>query len=625
MNDTNRDRNRLSRLRQEAERLVAKHPGRGRSEASIRLEGILQELDIYHAELEIQNEELERSRAALQEAYDRYEHLFRKAPVGYVVLDREGLIQSVNAEATAVLGVNAARLRGRPLSQFVAEDSLDTYITEIKKRLGSGGSAECELQMRRTDGGVMYVKASTFQDIRESGQENETLVALTDITELRSTQQELRRAHRELRKRHRQTTVDLDMATSQLDQEVEARRQAQKTLSEAEQKYEWMVENTNEGIAVIQDGRFKFVNRRLCEVTGQEEKALIGARLGPFIHESDRDWVVPRLQTDTDGSEEPKPFDFRVMSQKGNTLWANCNAVLVDWDGRRALLAFLSNVTARKQAEMDLAYERDILEQVLRNIPVLIAMYDSEGRVVLVNEELEQVIGWTHEDFAKAPPMELCYPDPAYRHEVWEFMTEGVEEWRNLRTTAKNGDVVDVAWTNVELSNGYKIGIGLDIRDRLQSERDLREAYEQLEMEQEAIVRKNVALEELIGEIKSKEERMKRTINGNFERSVVPMLERIKGKTEPSVHRALEILEDDLRSILSPFMARLSSEFQSLTPREQEVCRLIRGGLTSKEIAAMLNLSPGTVQKYRELIRKKLGLSGSKENLVGYLRTLGEE
>jgi len=82
------------------------------------------------------------------------------------------------------------------------------------------------------------------------------------------------------------------------------------------------------------------------------------------------------------------------------------------------------------------------------------------------------------------------------------------------------------------------------------------------------------------------------------------------------------MLEKDLQEIVSPFLDTLKSNYTKLSPRELEVCRLIKNGMTSKEIAEMLNLSLLTVYKYRELIRKKLSLVKDGTNLRTYLKSL---
>lgn len=59
--------------------------------------------------------------------------------------------------------------------------------------------------------------------------------------------------------------------------------------------------------------------------------------------------------------------------------------------------------------------------------------------------------------------------------------------------------------------------------------------------------------------------------------------------------------------------ANISSVLPSLTPTEQEVCRLIIGGKTIYEIASILNKTPNNISSVRIHIRKKLGLATSDD------------
>lgn len=63
------------------------------------------------------------------------------------------------------------------------------------------------------------------------------------------------------------------------------------------------------------------------------------------------------------------------------------------------------------------------------------------------------------------------------------------------------------------------------------------------------------------------------------------------------------------RSLLDPFA--------TLTDREREILQLTAQGCTSSETAERLSLSVRTVQKHRENIMKKLGVSNRTE-LVRY-------
>ena len=65
----------------------------------------------------------------------------------------------------------------------------------------------------------------------------------------------------------------------------------------------------------------------------------------------------------------------------------------------------------------------------------------------------------------------------------------------------------------------------------------------------------------------------------------------------------------------------IQERFDSLSPRETEICNMIRNGMSSKQISESLHLSTVTIHKHREQIRNKLGLTNMKINLSTYLRS----
>ncbi len=64
------------------------------------------------------------------------------------------------------------------------------------------------------------------------------------------------------------------------------------------------------------------------------------------------------------------------------------------------------------------------------------------------------------------------------------------------------------------------------------------------------------------------------------------------------------------------------SDYATLTPREQEVMRQLAEGLSSKEVAEKLFISPKTVENHRANIMNKLGLHSTIE-LIRYAAKLG--
>jgi len=72
-------------------------------------------------------------------------------------------------------------------------------------------------------------------------------------------------------------------------------------------------------------------------------------------------------------------------------------------------------------------------------------------------------------------------------------------------------------------------------------------------------------------------------------------------------------------------LLQVAREF-NLTPREQRTVQLLLGGLTSKEIAVQMNVSPNTVKTFLHLVMVKMGAStrsGILSKLFDYGITAG--
>ena len=103
----------------------------------------------------------------------------------------------------------------------------------------------------------------------------------------------------------------------------------------------------------------------------------------------------------------------------------------------------------------------------------------------------------------------------------------------------------------------------------------------------------------------------------------MPYLEILKrGTLNENQRTYLNILESNLKDIISPFARSLSLKHLNLTHKEMEVANLIKYGRTTKEIADLLNLSTRTIESHRKNVRKKLGIKNNKLNLRTYLSSL---
>lgn len=178
---------RKARLRAEAEDRLACAP----APPSPSVEELLHELRVHQIELEMQNEELQRTRNALEISHDRYRNLYEFAPVGYFTLTPEGEIIEANLTAAALLGVEREHLLNRYFTNWVAPEDCDRWYLLIKSVLQQDGEQKnFELRLKRGDS-YFPVRLDCLPKITHD-QTRALRITLTDITESKRAEEELR-------------------------------------------------------------------------------------------------------------------------------------------------------------------------------------------------------------------------------------------------------------------------------------------------------------------------------------------------------------------------------------------------------------------------------------------------
>ncbi len=109
---------------------------------------LLHELQVHQVELEMQNEEMRGTQTELEDSRSRYRELYDFAPVGYVTLDKLGMIHEANITVATLLNVPRAALIGKYLQSFMDRESADAFHLFLRKPLSPGMKEilECRLQ-----------------------------------------------------------------------------------------------------------------------------------------------------------------------------------------------------------------------------------------------------------------------------------------------------------------------------------------------------------------------------------------------------------------------------------------------------------------------------------------------
>jgi len=161
--------------------------------------------------------------------------------------------------------------------------------------------------------------------------------------------------------------------------------------------------------------------------------------------------------------------------------------------------------------------------------------------------------------------------------------------------------------------------LAADIAQRKKIEKELRVREKELKRRAVKLEAFNITLRTLLEQRETDRKEIERRILTNIDELIMPCIERLKGTAltkQAQVH--VLHLQENLRTLTSPFLSRIK-ENGRLTARELQIADYIKKGRSSKQIGALMRLSPGTVDFHRNRIRRKLNLRGQKVSLQAYL------
>lgn len=153
----------------------------------------------------------------------------------------------------------------------------------------------------------------------------------------------------------------------------------------------------------------------------------------------------------------------------------------------------------------------------------------------------------------------------------------------------------------------------------------LQAMMEQLRAQHAALEQANAAVRTVLGRVEKDRSDVQTAIAANVEKVLMPLLHALEAEVPSLQKKTVALVRQNLEEITSAFTDKFSRKFAHLTPLEIRLCRMLRDDLSTKEIAQIRHVSPATVARQRERIRRKLGLTGSDVNLATFLRSEGAE
>ena len=364
-----------------------------------------------------------------------------------------------------------------------------------------------------------------------------------------------------------------------------------------------------------------FLGRKKEEIVGKTVREFAPADLAKIYEQADKQLLQA-------GGNQT--YESAIMHADGTRHIVVFNkATLTNRDGTPCgLIGSIFDITLRKKFEAQLLSSEERYRRIFDSIQDIYYEVGLDGTILEISPSVEKYVPLKREDLIGRSIYEF-YADKNKRN---DFLQE-IQEKRYVRDFEielrdHQGSLVTCSIAASLLPGDGKlppriVGSLRDISERKRVEETLRQSEEELSIKSRNLEEVNMALRVLLKQREDDRKELEDNVLTNVKLSILPHIEKLKeGSLTKDQRMVLEIVETQMKKIISPFLSRISQSCFDLTPQEIRVADFVKNGNTTKEISCILGISLKTVDYHRDTIRKKLGLKNHHTNLRSFLLKL---
>ncbi|MEI6132185.1 MAG: HD domain-containing phosphohydrolase [Bacillota bacterium] len=131
---------------------------------------LIHELRVHQIELEMQNDELRRTREELDVLRENYFKLYNFAPLGYCNISKKGIILEANQTVSSLLSTKREIMSNQSIYQFILNEDKDIFYFHLKHIFETDQQQNCELRLLRKDGESIWVRMTSTAFLNSSGE-----------------------------------------------------------------------------------------------------------------------------------------------------------------------------------------------------------------------------------------------------------------------------------------------------------------------------------------------------------------------------------------------------------------------------------------------------------------------
>ncbi len=250
--------------------------------------------------------------------------------------------------------------------------------------------------------------------------------------------------------------------------------------------FEALAENSPLAIYLVgTDGFFRYVNKKVCEISGYSRDELLNMEWTKLVHPEFREFMLGQVDKRFRQKGALPKYEFKAINKDGSEIYMEGHFSLVDIGGERCILGQVLDISDRKKMEIELKRQEESLRRVLETSNLGYFEVDIAGNFLYVNDALAKMFGYPKKELIGMNNRE--YSEPGDAKKVYKVFNKVYREGKPVtffdwKIKTKKGKKI-VVETSVDLmynEKGEKIGFRGIVRD-VTREREIKKELEKRE------------------------------------------------------------------------------------------------------------------------------------------------
>jgi len=404
--------------------------------------------------------------------------------------------------------------------------------------------------------------------------------------------------------------------------DITERKQLEELLRMSEEKYRQLFATVPDAIFIFDAETRQFIdaNESALKLYSYSREEFLKMKLADITAEPEEsEKVVKKTMA---AKMDIVPLRYHIKQDK-TVFPVEASTSMYNLESRKVICVVIRDITDRNRGEEAIRESEERHRTLFERTANPILVIDTDGNYVACNQAALQFFQCTQHEILSKNVRDFAPPNQEQQtvemqKSLWEF-GGFVEIEYDIQGELKFMEltITPTVWQGKDVI----LGVGKDITKRKQAEAVLERREMELEAKTNELEDLNAALRVLLKQREEDRNELEQKVLSNVKLLILPHIEKLKNHLDVKGMAYVNVIESNLKDIISPFAQKLSVKYLNLTNREVQVANLIKEGKTTKEIATFLNVSDSAVNVYRYHIRRKLSLT-KKHNLRSYVSSL---